>query len=858
MIHPRLLPWPLALTLALLAMPGSSHAAAKNLSPSEALKQADLKLGTGWANFPRTPQDRMDLGEDKTLAPYLYVAGGDQNTDRLPLKETHAKVQISGVIAQVKVTQVFENDGKKPIEAVYVFPGSTRSAVHGMRMTIGERTVVAKIEKKAEARAQYEQARREGKRASLLEQSRPNVFTMNVANLMPGDKIVVDLDYSELLVPENGDYEFVYPAVVGPRFTGGEAKGDKSFAANPHLPAGQAEPYRFGIDVQIDAGLPIQSIESQTHKLSIKRPSPQSAEIGLAQSGGGNKDFVLRYRLAGGKIETGLLLYEAPDGQKYFLLMLEPPVKPSNKQIPPREYVFLLDVSGSMHGYPLNTSKALMKRLLTQLRVNDLFNIAFFSGSSWMLSPDASLPATESNIQMAMQMVDKQQGGGGTRLMDGLRTAYKLPRSDNKLSRSVIAVTDGYVMVENQAFKFIREHLNEANVFAFGIGSSVNRALIEGMARAGQGEPYIVFGPEKAGAVAERLGETIREPVLSQISYQFEGFEAREVAPIKLPDLLARRPLVLFGKYKGKATGTIVIKGHTGQGNFEQRVELSKFQPSEHNAPIRTLWARKWVSFLMDELTMSGGAQELVDAITDLGLSYDLLTNYTSFVAVDSEVVNQGGEGDKVRQALPMPEGVSNSALGGSSSGMVMAKKTRSSLSAADALAGAPRTKSLAPPSPRPARAEESKSEAYSGRELRRAPGGSQGFGGLGTRGSGMGAGGIASKESSLRDGRLGKKGGTLRFMISKALPSGLKNDKALVAALEKRLAKLAGKCGNKGSSVELELSFDANGRVIKVKLLSGDRALGACLSAGLKGFATGKAQSPGGKLILGLRTMRL
>ncbi|MDF1562853.1 MAG: VIT domain-containing protein [Deltaproteobacteria bacterium] len=835
---PRLrdLSWLVALSLCTLVLPANAKT---SLSPSAALESAGAKVGAGWASFPRKPTDRIDFGEDRTLAPYLYVSGGDPRTDRLPLKETSADVHIAGVIAQAKVRQVFENDGKKPIEAIYVFPGSTRAAVHGMRMRIGDRTVEAKIEKKAEARAQYEQAKREGKRASLLEQNRPNVFTMNVANLMPGDRIEVELDYSELLLPEDGLYEFVYPSVVGPRFTGGSKE---TWANNPHLPAGKPEPYKFGIDVRLETGIPLKEVKSPSHEIRVKNPSPQSAVVELAKSGGGNKDFVLRYRLAGNEIETGLLLYEH-EGEKFFLMMLEPPQRPKPKAIPNREYVFLLDVSGSMRGYPLNTAKQLMRKLLGQLRVDDYFNVAFFSGSSWMMSSEGSLPATDANIAAATALVDQRMGGGGTRLMDGLRTAYAAPRPHEGLSRSVIVVTDGYVMVESQAFKWVREHLDEANVFSFGIGTSVNRALIEGLARAGQGEPFIVFGPDKAAGVAERLGEYIREPVLSKISYSFDGFQAKEVAPMKLPDLMARRPLVLFGKYEGEASGTITVKGHTGEGPVTMKVKVDDFRAEAVNAPIRYLWARKWVSFMSDELIMANGHQELVDVITDLGLSYNLLTDYTSFVAVDSEVVNKGGEGEAVRQALPMPEGVSNAAVAQTKSLSVapssaMRRAPSRSRAAAEEMAmpSSPAPSMAPPPSPAPS---------------------------LGTLGGGMasGRGGMAVKKESHasreREDALEGRGGAARFLVSKASPTGLSDPKPVVAALEKKLASLTAACGSKGTKVQLELTFGAGGKIVAVKVVGGDQALGQCLTAKLKGFTVAKA-TKGAKLVLGLMVIRV
>jgi Ca-activated chloride channel homolog len=614
-------------------------------------------------------------GAQRSRAPYFFVAGGDPKLDRLPLKETRAKVTIVGTIAHVVVHQVFANDGSKPIDAVYVFPASTRAAVHAMRMHIGARTVEARIAKREDARAQYEKAKREGKRASLLEQDRPNVFTTSVANIMPKDRIEVMLEYTEMLVPENAVYELVYPTVVGPRYVAKatSVQSPERWTANPHLPAGASEPYKFGIEVEVRAGIPIKEITSPSHPVSVTWHGLESATVGLARPGGGNRDFVLRYRLAGDQIETGLLLWDEPKqgpdlvAEHFFSLALEPPRRPTSAIIPRREYIFLLDVSGSMAGFPLETAKALMHDLLDRLRPTDLVNVALFAGDSTVWSPEGSRQATPENIEEAIALVDRQSGGGGTELMGGLRAAYAIPSAGAGIARTVIVVTDGYVEVEAQAFRFIRKRLDRSNLFAFGIGSSVNRGLIEGMARAGLGEPFVVLDPSKAETEAAKLRKYVERPVLTDIKVRFDGFEAFEVAPEKIPDLLAERPLLLFGKYRPSGEGgRIEVSGRNGRGPWRQVIEVRPTDARPENAALRPLWARKWVEILEDEAAMSA-TRQLKQAITDLGLAYSLLTPFTSFVAIDSEVVNRGGAATHVRQALPMPVGVPNTAIGSAS-----------------------------------------------------------------------------------------------------------------------------------------------------------------------------------------------
>ncbi|MGI5860786.1 MAG: VIT and vWA domain-containing protein [Myxococcales bacterium] len=797
---------------------GASVAEASSVpSPSAVLAKADGEAGKRIARFPRGPRDNVASGEDRTLAPYFRVAGGAE-TELLPLKETAAQVEIAGVIARVKVRQLFENDGKKPIEAIYVFPASTRAAVHGMRMKIGTRTVEARIERKQAAREQYEQARQEGKRASLLEQERPNVFTMNVANVMPGDRIEVELDYSELLVPEDAVYEFVYPTVVGPRYGGGADPKRDGWIATPYQRQGEKELYRFDLRVHLETGIALKDVQSPSHKIVVNRLSGASADIRLQESGGGNRDFVLRYRLAGDQIESGLLLWEG-ERENFFVLMMESPRRPTSSQIPPREYIFLLDVSGSMHGFPLGTAKALMDRLLSQLRSSDYFNVALFSGANYVMSPEGSLPATPENIKLAKDLIGRQRGSGGTELMGGLRASYGVPKKHPGVSRSVVVVTDGYVAVEAQAFKFIRERLNEANLFAFGIGTSVNRGLIEAMARAGHGEPFVVLGPEKAQAEAERLRAYIEQPVLSNIAVKFDGFAAREVSPSKVPDLMARRPVVVFGKYRGEAKGKIELTGYSGGGKYAKTIEVSPAALKGENAPIRWLWARRWVELLDDAMHLTG-AKEIEDAITDLGLAYSLLTRFTSFVAIDSEVANKSGESQAVKQPLPLPEGVSDLAV---------------------AMAATPAASPAAP---------SANSGAFGGAQVRRksvaAP----------SRRAELAQPGMAREQQKPREAAA-----RLRAMVVDFEPAGLTDAKALLAELQRRVEAEAKACGGTAGVLRLKLFVDKDGRVLKVEVLKASEAtLAKCLQAKLVGLtsATRASGAASGSLQVTIKLMAL
>jgi len=604
---------------------------------------------------------------DATLSPFFWVKSEDPSVDQLPLKATAVKAEVAGVIADVKVTQVYKNEGRKPIEAVYIFPGSTRAAVYGMKMTIGERTLVAKIREKEQARREYEQARSEGRSASLLEQQRPNVFQMNVANILPGDEIRVELSYTELLVPTDGTYEFVYPTVVGPRYSNtpaARADASEKWVANPYTKEGEAPLSTFDIQVRLAAGMPIQRIACDTHRTDTRYDGPSDANVKLEASEklGGNRDFILKYQLAGGQIQSGLLLAKGQE-ENFFLLQVQPPKAVKPALIPPREFVFIMDVSGSQMGFPIEISKVLMKDLVSHLRPQDRFNVEVFESGSALWSPSGSKAATEENIQSASAFIGQQHGGGGTEIISALRKALALPRMEG-ISRTFVISTDGYVSVEPGVLDIIRENLGGANMFAFGIGSSVNRFLIEGMAHAGMGEPFVITKPQEAAAQADKFREYIASPVLTNVQVSFHGFQAYDVEPLHVPDVLAERPVICFGKWKGETTGTVEVTGISGTGPFHQSFTVSKAKVMEQDAALRNLWARHRIQLLGDYAGL-GNAEAQKQAITELGLKYGLLTNYTSFMAIDSLIRNQSGEAQQVTQPLPLPEGVSNMAVGG-------------------------------------------------------------------------------------------------------------------------------------------------------------------------------------------------
>ena len=603
---------------------------------------------------------------DKTLAPYFFVEGADPDPDSFPLKETKVSSQINGVIADTYVTQTYTNEGKTPINAKYIFPASTKASVHGMTMQIGNRLITARIKEKEEAREEFEEAKSQGKSASLLEQQRPNVFSMDVANVMPNDTVVIELHYTEMVVSTEGSYQFVFPTVTGPRYTSSPedpGKDDNQWVSTPYLKEGKTPSGRYDIAVSLSTGVPVTDITCRSHSIKIDKSSASAARITLEdpKDFAGDRDFILDYKLTGQDVNCGLLLDQGEE-ENFFMLMIQPPKRYDPEDIPPREYIFLMDVSGSMYGFPLDTAKGLIKDLVTSLRDTDTFNLILFSGASSRMSP-VSVPATAENIQRAVELIDRQEGGGGTEMAPALRDALAIPKTEGT-SRSIITITDGYISGEKEIFGIISQNLADTDFFSFGIGDSVNRYLIDGIAKVGLGESFVVTDDKDALDTAKRFCTYIQAPLLTDIQVSYNGFEVYDVEPAALPTLFAQRPIVLFGKWRGEPGGSIQVTGRSGNRDYVQDIQVSQASIGS-NPGISYLWARTMVENLTDYNTGLEEDDSIKKEVTQLGLKYSMMTPYTSFVAVMEEVRNPDGAGRDVDQPLPLPQGVSDLSVGG-------------------------------------------------------------------------------------------------------------------------------------------------------------------------------------------------
>jgi Ca-activated chloride channel family protein len=660
-------------------------------------------------------QTRMQKLPDDQSDGSLQIVTDDKSVAFCPLKHTDVNAEISGFLARVTVTQEFTNPSQDKVEAIYTFPLPQNAAVNDMTMSVGGRTIKGVIKKREEAQKIYTQAVQAGHTAALLDQERPNIFTQSVGNIPPGGSVKVEISYIETLKYEAGAYEFVYPMVVGPRYIPGSPSGKQGGGWAPDTDRvpdasritppvagvhygvkGTRAGHDISLAVKLDAGVTIQEIKSPTHDVEKHQPNVHAAEVKLRNENEiPNRDFVLRYGVAGAKIEDALLTTAAvqkmerdlPGGgtetvagtNGYFTFILQPPDRVRDEDANPRELIFVLDTSGSMSGFPIETAKKVMKRAIEHMRAQDTFNLITFSGDTHVLFPQP-VGASAANIAQATAFLDGQRGGGGTEMMKAIRIALGddgsgvadcKPWQDCGVDtnrrpadgvRIVTFMTDGYVGNDMEIIGAIQKH-PEARVFSFGIGSSVNRFLLDKMAEAGRGEVEYVLSDTEAPEAADRFYERVHTPVLTDISIDWHELPVTDVMPQKALDLFTAKPLVLTGRYAQPASGTITLRGKRAGKAFTRDIKVDLPAASSANQALAQLWARKKIDDVMaadwNGIQNGNPAPAIKDKVTQLGLDYGLMTQYTSFVAVEEQTVVEGGQRRTIQVPVEMPQGVS-------------------------------------------------------------------------------------------------------------------------------------------------------------------------------------------------------
>ncbi len=586
----------------------------------------------------------------------------------LPLKHTDVHAEIVGYVSTVDVTQQFENPFDTKIEAVYVFPLPEKAAVNEFVMTIGERRIRGILREREEAEAIYAEARAQGYQASLLTQQRPNIFEQKVANIEPGKRIDVNIRYFHTLSYRDGWYSFVFPTVVGPRFNPPE--WSDPVTALPRMPLQPSLPgfavqylrpnersgHDLGISVELDAGVAIEAIEA-SHAIDEVRTDETTATIQLAnRSTIPNRDFILEFKVAGGRVKSNLLTYAEPEDADagYFTMMLYPPDDLTGLRRHPLEMVFVLDSSGSMNGLPIGQAKAAVISALDQLERGDTFQIIRFSDSASSFG-DEPVAATRRNIEQAKRYVRRLNGDGGTMMIEGIRAALDFPHDPERL-RFVTFLTDGYIGNEAEILSKIHASIGESRIFSFGVGSSVNRYLLERMAIIGRGAVAYLGLNDSGSDVMDDFFGRISHPALADVSIDWGDMQVSDVYPNRLPDLFVGRPVVVTGKFSGEP-GALTVQGNAGGERIEFAIQPDGQEPDHSFLP--QIWARLRIADLMDRRVWDSDPYgELDGMIRRTALDYQLMSDYTAFVAVDASQRTSGGYGVTVVQPVPVPAGV--------------------------------------------------------------------------------------------------------------------------------------------------------------------------------------------------------
>ncbi|MCF3574536.1 VIT domain-containing protein [Planktothrix agardhii] len=638
-----------------------------NTPPSFAILSQQLNRQSSVLKLAQLPQQTMDkqLGN-------LYVQS-ETKSQVFPLKQTQVKAKISGNVSQVEVSQTFENPFKEPLEAIYVFPLPDQAAVDQMVIKIGDRTIKSKIETREDAKEIYQRAKAQGRTTALLEQERDNIFTQSVANIQPGEQISVTIRYIDQLKFEGGNYEFVFPMVVGPRYIPGQLINknqpntnqvpDADRITSPIIEQEAKSPHNIQVDVEIDAGVAIENVRSTSHKI-ITQQQGNRIFVSLDQSDQiPNKDLILRYQISGENTRASVLT-EVDQQGGHFAAYLLPAISYNPNQIIAKDVIFLMDTSGSQEGEPLKKSQELMKRFIQGLNSEDTFNIIDFANTTNTLS-ETPLENTAANRQKALNYINQLEANGGTELLNGIQTVMKFPSPPTGRLRSIVLLTDGYIGNDQEIIAEVQNKLKPGNrLYAFGVGSSVNLFLLNRLGEIGRGTTQIVRQDEPTETVVETFFKQINNPILTdmEITWQGEGLKP-EIYPISLSDLFDNQPLVLFGRKLDRRNGLLKITGITAKGDrYEQTlpVNFPEINNNESgNIAIAKLWGRARIKDLMNQM-FSGETKSGVEGVTRTALSYQLLSEYTAFIAVSEEVrVDPNGTRQTVEVPLELPQGVS-------------------------------------------------------------------------------------------------------------------------------------------------------------------------------------------------------
>lgn len=589
----------------------------------------------------------------------------DDELVSLPLERTDVHLDVLGPVVAGTVRQRFTNPYTEPIEAVYVFPLPHDAAVHDFVLTVGERRIRGIVREREEARRIYDAARAQGHTAALLTSERPNIFTQNVANLVPGAPIDVELAYLEPVDHDDGWQELAFPMVVGPRYNPVGHEGGIGAKGRRDAPTGQPTDVTYlrpeersghdiSLSVDLRAGLGIERIASPTHAVTIEE-RPEGALVRLSPKAAiPNADFRLRWRVAGDGVRAGLVRQG-----DHALLTIHPPADLKELELQPIEHVFVLDTSGSMNGEPLAALKRAMRVALDSLQPRDTFHLLHFSNSTGALANDP-LAATPENLRRARAWLDRLQAEGGTEMLRALQAALARP-SDGDRPRVVTFMTDGYVGNEDVILHAIQTREADARIFSFGIGSSPNAWLMSEMAKRSGGAAAYVGIDEDPRRHVQGFFDRASRPAVQDLRLTWTGADARPAQELPRA-MLCGRPLSIPVELMDSAGPVSVRVEGRVQGAWRELASSTAIDASELGRDVLSkVWGRTRLSQLAADARVADAAERdgYHARMRALALEHGLVSSFTSFIAVDSaQKVTDGGEPARVDVAVPLPAGV--------------------------------------------------------------------------------------------------------------------------------------------------------------------------------------------------------
>ncbi len=603
----------------------------------------------------------LPLAADANTVTPSQMQGGSllfrmqQGYETATLLNSDIDIAVSGLVARVTVRQAFTNDSREWVEGVYVFPLPEDAAVDHMRLYVGDRFIEGEIREKEQAKKEYQAAREQGKKATLVEQQRANLFTTSVANIAPGEQVMVEIEYLENLRYDNGTFALRFPMTLTPRYVPGdplpERSGggwspntteviDASFVTPPMVTSSRG--HQVSLTATIDAGVPLEIIASRYHPVNV---GENNGRYNVTLAGGiaaMDHDFELLWRPVPSAAPRAMAFTETIDGEPHYLLMVMPPnAKDAPPVVMPREMIFIIDTSGSMHGTSIQQAKSALTRALSGLKPGDRFNVIEFNSYATALFQQ-SMDVNGVNLSQAESFVRRLNANGGTEMRAALELALHEDPSESHL-RQIVFITDGSVANEDALFKLIEERLGSARLFPVGIGSAPNSWFMTKSAELGRGTFTIISALHEVGEKMDRLFDKLEYPQVTNIDVQWPGGAVVESYPGTVPDLYLGEPVTIRARATtGFHPGAAVrISGNSAGGAWYEDLGLDAGQS---HAGVGALWARARIASLLDDERRGADKATTRAGIIETALKHHLVSKYTSLVAVDKTPVRPAGD----------------------------------------------------------------------------------------------------------------------------------------------------------------------------------------------------------------------